>query len=91
MSVAPIAATEKSASAWRNATARLGRDRASLGAWLEGLEVVGERESLLLLVDRREPSPCPRCEALLGQVLAPLGYAGAKILTETELEAARRR
>lgn len=87
MSVVPIEATEKSVSAWRNAIARLGRIGRELRDWLEGLEVVGEREGLLLLADPRDCSRCPRCEALLGQALVPLGYAGAKILTAPELEA----
>lgn len=86
MSVAPIETTEKSVSAWRNAVARLRRGGPEMGEWLEGLEPAGEQGGLLLLVDRRDLSRCPRCEALLGQALAPLGYAGAKILTAPELE-----
>jgi len=78
---APIAATEKAASAWRNAVARLGRLDPELRRGLEELEVAGEEEGLLLLVDRRGLSPCVRCEALLAQALEPLGYTGAKILT----------
>jgi hypothetical protein len=91
VSVAPIAATEKSASAWSNAVARLGRLGPELRRWLEELEVAGEQEGLLLLIDRRHPSPCSRCEALLAQALAPLGYAGAKILTAPRAEDGSRR
>lgn len=92
MSVAPVAATEKSASAWRNATARLGRLVPELGSWLEDLELLGERDERLLLIDRgKAPSPCPRCEALLSQSLLPLGYTGAKLLPAPEPSKTRQR
>ncbi|HEV2790823.1 MAG TPA: hypothetical protein VGV69_05950 [Solirubrobacterales bacterium] len=82
---APAAATEKARSAWKNAQARLGLLGPELRSWLEALEPVGEREGSLLLVDRSSPSPCRRCEALVSRALLPLGYAGAKIVSEREL------
>jgi hypothetical protein len=82
---APTAAAEKAGSAWKNVQARLGSLAPEVRGWLESLEPVGESEGALLLVDRGSPSPCRRCEALVGRALLPLGYAGAKIVTEREL------
>lgn len=81
---APLVATEKATSAWMNVKARLGRLGPEIRSWLDGLEAVGESEGTLLLLDRATRSPCLRCEALVGQALLPLGYAGAKIVTERE-------
>jgi hypothetical protein len=92
VSVAPAAATEKSEGAWRNAKARLGCLWPELRKWVEDLELIGERDELLLLADKGEGAPgCPRCEALLGQALLPLGYRGARVLSGSELSKARRR
>lgn len=91
MSAAPLAATEKSRSAWRNAKARLGRLSPELQGWVESLTAAGERDGVLLLVDPGALRPCRRCEALVSQALMPLGYAGARILAEPELPAGRPR
>lgn len=78
----PVISTEKANAAWKNVQARLA-DASRAQAVVAALDVLGERQGRLVLVDlRRCGAPVrTRDRDLAGALLEPLGYRGVEVLT----------